>query len=347
MICGLGCDRIPQERAMLGHQKSEIRNQKSAGFTLVELLVVITIIGILIALLLPAVQTAREAARRSQCSNNLKQICLALHGYHERKGCFPPGSVEPSDADPGDTGSQLGVFFMLLPDLELNSLYDGVNWQNPPANIVYSPITWQNDPKNRLVIGTRPTVLVCPSDIGPPMEDEYHAVANYYSGGLSAVCSYAMVMGSIGPGNGLFNPPGKYDNNGLFYLSRAHRIADVIDGTSNTLAVGEVLEGNTMNSSNVWFFGGRFLDTLRTTQEPINTKPATGDFFPSSGLSWGAKFNGSLGSYHPGGCNFGFADGHVTFLAENIPLAIYRALSTRNGPGRHPDQTPEPLINGY
>jgi prepilin-type N-terminal cleavage/methylation domain-containing protein/prepilin-type processing-associated H-X9-DG protein len=324
--------------------KSEGRDLESAGFTLVELLVVITIIGILIALLLPAVQAAREAARRMQCSNNLKQICLALHGYHERKNCFPPGDVEPSAAVPGVVGSQLGAFFMLLPDLELSNLYDGVNWQNPPANIALDPITWQNDPKNKTVIGVRPPVLVCPSDMGPPMEDKYHTPANYFSGGLSAVCSYAMMMGTIGPcGN---TTDSKWHNNGLFYLTTAHCIADIVDGTSSTICVGEVLEGSTMDSSNVWFFGGRWGDTLRCSQEPINTPPRRGCTI----TAWGQTLNGAFGSYHPGGCSFGFADGHVSFVAETIPLVIYQALSTRNGYGKAPPPTPgatEPLVNGY
>jgi prepilin-type N-terminal cleavage/methylation domain-containing protein/prepilin-type processing-associated H-X9-DG protein len=323
------------------------RPQKKA-FTLVELLVVITIIGILIALLLPAVQAAREAARRMQCSNNLKQICLALHGYHERKNCFPPGDVEGPMATPGSAaGSQLGAFFMLAPDMELGNLYDAVNWRNPPAFIPINPPTWWNDPKNISVIGTRPAVLVCPSDPGPPMEDEFHTHANYYSAGKSAVVSYAMMMGSIGtcPPSPLTSADSKWHNNGLFYLTTAHTVADVADGTSCTICVGEVLEGNTMDSSNVWFFGGRWCDTLRCSQEPINTKPRMGCTY----TGWGATLNGAFGSYHGGGCHFGFADGHVSFVSETIPLNIYQALSTRSGPGLllKAGAGPEPLVNGY
>lgn len=307
------------------------------GFTLVELLVVITIIGILIALLLPAVQAAREAARRMQCGNNLKQICLALHGYHESKNCFPPGDVGDDVA-----ASSLGAFVMLLPQLELGNLYDQINWQNPPANNNWSgPQMWWDDPRNRVVIGTRPPVLVCPSDTEPPIEDSAHLHSIGYSEGLSAVCSYAMMMGTIGPCGNTHNS--KFHNNGLFYYNTSHRIADIADGTSNTICVGEVLAGSTMDSSNVWFFGLRWLDTLRCTQEPINTQPKMG----CTVTSWGSTCNGAFGSYHAGGAQFGSADGHVSFLAESIPLPVYRALSTRNGYGQDPTPGAEPPVNGY
>jgi prepilin-type N-terminal cleavage/methylation domain-containing protein/prepilin-type processing-associated H-X9-DG protein len=309
-------------------------DRSRAAFTLVELLVVITIIGILIALLLPAVQAAREAARRMQCCNNLKQIVLALHGYHEAKNCFPPGA--------GSDGV-MGVFPALLPNMELSNLYDQVNWKNPP-NGNDSSMSWANDPGNRVFIGTRPPVLVCPSDPGPAFEDQAHLTKDGYSGGLSAVGNYAMMMGSMGPGGDFI--AGKFHNNGLFYYGAAHSIADIVDGTSSTICTGEVLAPSTMDSSNVWFFGWRWLDTLRCSQEPINTPPATGQTL----TSWGSTFNGAFGSYHPGGAHFGFADGHVSFLSETIPLAIYRALSTRNGYGNAPAPSPyvpEPLVNGY
>jgi prepilin-type N-terminal cleavage/methylation domain-containing protein/prepilin-type processing-associated H-X9-DG protein len=314
--------------------------QSLHGFTLVELLVVITIIGILIALLLPAVQAAREAARRMQCSNNLKQVCLALHGYHELKNCFPPGDI----GDTKPTDNALSAFFMLLPNLELINLYDGVNWNNPPGSWVM-PQTWWDDTKNRVVMATRPPMFVCPSDMGPPMEDAKHTHQNSYSDGSSAVGSYAMMMGSIGPvpPSPLNRADSKFRNNGLFYSTIAHNIADVIDGTSSTIAVGEVIEGNTMNSSNVWCLGYRWIDSQRCSQEPINTPPGTGNTY----TAWGATMNGAFGSYHAGGCNFGFADGHVSFLSENIPLPLYQALSTRNGPGLMPASGPEPLVNGY
>jgi prepilin-type N-terminal cleavage/methylation domain-containing protein/prepilin-type processing-associated H-X9-DG protein len=315
------------------------------GFTLVELLVVITIIGILIALLLPAVQTAREAARRAQCSNNLKQIGLALQAYHQSKNCFPPGSVGDYNKPAGSQGSYLGAFALLLPYFELTNLYDRINWKDPPGN--WETTTWITDPQNLTFFGVRPAVMVCPSDPGPPKEDDAHETNIGYTKGQSAVGSYAMMMGSIGPGGNVHDS--QWDNNGLFYYSVSHRIDDILDGTSNTICVGEVLAASTMDSSNVWFFGLRWIDTLRCAQEPINTPPGAGNTYPpqSDPPKWGAHCNGAFGSYHPGGCNFGFADGHVLFLSETVPLPIYRALSTRNGHGKDPEPEPEPLINGY
>jgi prepilin-type N-terminal cleavage/methylation domain-containing protein/prepilin-type processing-associated H-X9-DG protein len=324
-------------------QTMRLRNAKRVlrlpprAFTLVELLVVITIIGILIALLLPAVQTAREAARRAQCSNNLKQICLALQGYHEKKNCFPPGDV-------GDDvhASALGVLAMVLPEMELLNLYEQINWSDPPGNNATTS-NWWNDPQNQRFMAVRPPVVVCPSDLSLPVADPGHGYTSPV-----AVGSYAMMMGTIGP-----CPPSatqtsnsKFRNNGLFYYNKSHCIADIVDGTSTTICVGEVLESSSMDSANVWFLGWRWIDTLRCSQEPINTQPGK----PCYVTAHSQNCNGAFGSYHPGGAQFGFADGHVSFLADNIPLDIYRALSTRNGYGIGPPPIPgasEPLVNGY
>jgi prepilin-type processing-associated H-X9-DG protein len=303
----------------------------------VELLVVITIIGILIALLLPAVQAAREAARRMQCGNNLKQIALALQVYHNSRNCFPAGNG-------GDevkfTGSALGALAMLLPDLELGSLYDQINWKDPPFSNV-STTSWWTDPKNKAFALVRPSTFVCPTDMGPPLMDDAHLTNT--SGSYptpSAVGNYAMMMGTIGPCGNFTDH--KWYNNGLFYYQAWHRIADIADGASATICVGEVQAASTLDSSNIWFVGYRSLDTLRCSQEPINTPPRGG----CTKTAWGSTFNGAFGSYHPGGAQFGFADGHVSFLGENTPMPIYHALSTRNGNGKDP-LPPEPLVNGY
>jgi prepilin-type processing-associated H-X9-DG protein len=188
--------------------------------------------------------------------------------------------------------------------------------------------------------------LVCPSDMGPPKADADHTAATDYPGVQSGVASYAMMMGSIGPAPGNNYTDSKWYNNGLFYYRTAHTIADILDGASNTICTGEVLEASTMNSSNLWYEALRWTDTLRSSQEPINTAPGTGNPNTSHNL----RVNGAFGSYHSGGAQFGFADGHVSFISDNIPLPIYQALSTRNGYGKAPPPSPgasEPLVNGY
>ena len=296
------------------------------AFTLIELLVVIAIIAVLIGLLLPAVQKVREAASRAKCSNNLKQIGIAAHAYHDVNNGFPAGrfgcdgSGYPCTgiANPSIDRSGASAFVSLLPYMELDNIHKslGKTTADCPWPIADNA-TWRG--VNKVGLESRPSVLVCPSDTAQ------ESVASTGSGGTinAAVGSYALVSGSNGPSKGIGDAV-KYDNTGLFVYRLTKRIADVTDGTSNTLAFGEVYDGHLGNNPNVWSNAGRHTHTLRTTENPINTAPGTGILYNSTN-------NAAFMSRHTGGANFALADGSVRFLRENMDITQYRNASTIKG----------------
>jgi len=303
------------------------RKSPRSGFTLVELLVVIAIIGILVALLLPAVQAAREAARRMSCSNNLKQIGLALLNYEDTHKTFPPGRMgcdgwsadvckdKKASQKPGTSG-----FVMILPQLEQQGLYDAFGGFEKGALHPVTQGTTMNDVagwSNGLAEprATRPEVFVCPSDISEPLR------------GGDATGSYAFCKGKNGPTFGIDQVRVKQYNNGMFMYVLAKKMADCRDGLSNTLFVGEVIESHTEPCSNRWNLGSRHLDSLRTTDNPLNTPCGEGVVVNL----YGYRATGAFASYHAGGGQFAFGDGSVHFIVENIDLVTYRALATRNG----------------
>jgi len=304
-------------------QEATQRRALARGFTLVELLVVIAIIGVLVALLLPAVQAAREAARRMQCGNNMKQIITALHAYVSSTGVFPPGRVG-NDLGSAPQHEKVGTsgFVMILPHIEQQALYDMFDFSDGPWT--YNDTWYQGS--NSAAIAERPQVYVCPSDESEPFSENTVVGGSYKIDGEAATGSYALVAGTIGAAGGLSNVI-KYSNTGVFFYSETMTIGDITDGLSHTVLVGEVVEGHTKNSSNIWSRSLREMDSFRSTSNPLNTWPSEPIYMSNYGL----KVNGAFASRHPGGANFAFGDGHVEFLEENIALDVYRALSTRDG----------------
>ena len=308
-----------------------MRQSRTRAFTLVELLVVIAIIGILVALLLPAVQAARGAARRMECSNNLKNIALALANYETSAKNFPPGRMS-CDGWTGDVCSGLrglqrpgtSGFVMILPQLEQQNLYDkfgfelGAVFPAQPNNTSDGTTTGWRTADVDLAIQTRPDVFVCPSDSS---KEKFGTTQD-------ATGSYALCQGSNGPTFGIDQVKVKHYNNGMFNYRTVIAQSEVRDGMSNTIFVGETIENHTNESQNRWMIGSRHLSAMRSTDNPLNSPPGQGVVVLDL---YGYKANGAFGSQHPGGALFAFGDGHVVFLGENIDLNTYRAMSTRAG----------------
>ena len=308
-------------------EKDRARN--CSAFTLVELLVVIAIIGILIGMLLPAVQTVREAARRISCSNNQRQIGLGLALHESNFSRFPPGRMGCSSS--GDTGlpwpsdpcANLDIpnrlcgasaFVSILSFMEMESLQtlldarEGGLWVDDVNDRAWFDSASSN---KRAALLVRPTVFVCPSAVAEPISDVYAAISD------SATGSYALCSGSLGPDS--YVESIKYDNNGAFVYARSRKVSSFTNGLSNTYFGGEVIDADRWESSNVWSYGRVHADSLRTTRNPLNTPPTEGVVRD--------RRNGAFGSRHPGGANFVFGDGHVQFVSDNIELEVYRQAS--------------------
>ncbi len=335
------------------------------GFTLIELLVVLAIIGVLIALLVPAVQRVREAASRMQCQNNLRQLGLALHGYHGIAGSFPPGLITSQISL---TNAEATGFTLLLPHLE----------QDNTRRLYQFDLPWY-DPSNATAVAAQVPLFFCPSNRGGG-SIELTAIAAEWNTKLPprvAACDYAFCKGANAAllrnwqrtpvqVRGVFGIRRPDENGGVRFL-------EISDGTSSTLAMGDGSGGNNaylirdlanpsqpviapttgqpVQAEQSWgaagitdadhpWYASIFAVTAQyglgsaPRDEPMNRRPVTPTVFGSDPKGDNAKGLDSVSGFrslHPGGCNFLFCDGSVRFVRQSIQPAVYRGLSTYAG----------------
>ncbi len=320
-----------------------LKTEAYRGFTLVELLVVIAIIGILVGLLLPAVQAAREAARRMSCTNNLKQITLALHNYHDTFKQFPASALLPV----GATHDPWSCQARLLPYLEQRNLEGLIDWR----------LDYRSQPD---VTRTRVDVYVCPSEIRAKARPD---------GPLTHFpLNYGVNMGTWF----VYAPTRREGGSGLAYPNSEVGIAAVLDGTSQTLAFAEIRaytpylrDGGTPSvfgapipdaPAEIAAFGGQFKSNSGHTEWVDGRAHQTGftaTFSPNTAVPWtvgdtlfDVDFTSSREgktiarptyavvtsrSYHPGGVNVSLVDGSVRFIGQSVNLVVWRAMATRAG----------------
>ena len=326
------------------------------GFTLIELLVVIAIIAVLIALLLPAVQQAREAARRSQCKNNLKQIGLALHNYHDTYGTFPPAGT-PDVTISGQLHRSASWLVRILPQIEQNAAYnqmvfEGVDWS----------MQYGKNPNWQVLTSLRVNSFYCPSSSLPATRAQATTALMRSENGAPTssiplqIAQYVGISGSFFSGTNLTSFPapttpttyndGRTNYNGIivFIHAVAHprpiRMRDITDGTSNTVAVGEQSDfrrpaGVAPRDSDrasayhggAWASGPGvpWISNATTVRLPINSKDDS-----EAGQKVSYAGNTILCSPHTGGAHFTMGDGSVRFLSENVNSGTLTRLCDRS-----------------
>lgn len=282
---------------------------KNRGFTLVELLVVIAIIGVLMGLLLPAVQMAREAARKTQCQNNLRQLGLGLLNYESARQYFPAGWVTRDSLTSNAALEQPGYAWShtILPNLELGNLYEKFNRTVPVNHVSHHPL-----------ISTFLPVFSCPSDPGPSvavptMIDDSHIVHDPPPAPLPDIgkSNYVGVFGTLE-----INPT-IVESDGMFFRNSRVRIAQVTDGLSNTFVVGERTSDLGIST---------WSGVMHEIPEPIARIMGVCDHLPNTP----GHFE-DFGSHHPQGANFLLVDGSTRLVSDEISLEAYLAMATRSG----------------
>ncbi len=292
--------------------KPNLGGRCPAGFTLIELLVVVAIIAVLIGLLLPAVQKVREAAARAKCSNNLKQIGIALQNYHDSNKMFPAGYVSGVAAD--DTGPGWGWASYILPQIEQDALFTSINFNQPIESAANATSRVQH-------VG----IYVCPSDtLAPTWQAHGHDNAGNPTAPICDVASanYVGMFGTTEPG---------VDGEGVFFRNSAIAIAEITDGTAQTILVGE----RAHDLGEATWTGTVTGASLYNPATGPSIEEGAGMVLGHAGENLAPGAPGSevnqFSSKHGAGVNFVFADGHVGFLLSTMDSRAFAALATRAG----------------
>jgi prepilin-type N-terminal cleavage/methylation domain-containing protein/prepilin-type processing-associated H-X9-DG protein len=330
------------------------RSLSARGFTLIELLVVIAIIAILIALLVPAVQKVREAAARTQCSNNLKQLGLALHNYHDEFGRFPPGRKSLGSTEgnsiatyaPDPVSYNLHGLVLLLPYIEQEGLYRQFNLNGASSNFLGSSLGY---PMGGAVLATPDAIasgnaalsatiisnLLCPADSGDPrIAPNSHYSPDGGAGVQAAKTSYDFIADADGVGYYNYWRHQSSATRHIFGENNTTRFTDITDGTSNTLAMGEQTLATYNGMTSAWAYAA-------WTSVGIDPVGAWNGTFPAQGLNiWNYNNNAypnnqvgqraswyNAASLHPDGVNFVYADGSVHFIHQEIDIPSLTYLS--------------------
>jgi prepilin-type N-terminal cleavage/methylation domain-containing protein len=295
------------------------------GFTLIELLVVIAIIAILISLLLPAVQAARNAARRTQNRNNLKQLGLALHNYHDVSRSFPPGWIGVTNGlQDWNGGNGWCWATLVLPFIEQTNMYKKLNLlasvTSPANNAVYLANTLQGSFRNPNDIGPETFTIMTPSNPGPATPICDLPTSNYVGnwGTTDADNVYSLPVGAPAVGNG------------VFYLNSRVRLRDITDGASQTFLIGQ---HKTEAKPSLSFGGDTFawfstwVGVVPNAESSISRVLGVADHVPNDPAHHQDDFSGI---YDPG-AHFCFCDGSVNFISENMDKAVFQSMATIQG----------------
>ena len=311
---------------------------RRTAFTLVELLVVIAIIGILIGLLLPAVQAAREAARRMKCSNNIKQIVLAMHSHHDQHGSLPPESLIEFEENPGQG---LGILTKLLPYMEQVNIFDSVDFKSAYAEDEGDENYAGNETYAKIEV---PNFLCpsCPKRVSSMYEAYGHekdCYTTHYYGIAGAVgtkpsgADYSVTKTALENTSPYFPMSGgPLANNGLFFPDKSVSFRDITDGLSNTLALGEIAHRD-YKGFLAWVRGGYVMYgatiyvSAKNVEWPINAIKNEDDPLHEQYQTFYSS--GAFSSHHPGGAMFGLIDGSVRFVFESIDMKILRGAASR------------------